>query len=258
MARARADRIGGWSSPASVAMLVAALAGIAMAGRSFLPEFNEGALTVSAVTIPGTSLADSNALGDGLERLLLRVPEVASTGAQNRQSRARRARAGRRVGGDRRASRHAGSLEGRGARRDSRTSVAAAGHQRDDRPADLASHRPHAVGHAGQCGGEDLRRRPAVVARSCGAGAGRDGAGRGRRRPVDRSADRNPDAAGQSRARRRRALRNSVGRGGRSAADGARRQSRRAGARRAGRVPAGDSIRPRRPARPISTPSARR
>ena len=40
----------------------------------FLPEFNEGALTVSAVTIPGTSLADSNALGNGLERLLLSVP----------------------------------------------------------------------------------------------------------------------------------------------------------------------------------------
>ena len=49
------------------------------AGRSFLPEFNEGALTVSAVTIPGTSLADSNALGNALERLLLSVPEVTST-----------------------------------------------------------------------------------------------------------------------------------------------------------------------------------
>ena len=48
-------------------------------GRSFLPEFNEGALTVSAVTIPGTSLADSNALGNALERLLLSVPEVTST-----------------------------------------------------------------------------------------------------------------------------------------------------------------------------------
>jgi Cu/Ag efflux pump CusA len=45
-------------------------------GRSFLPEFNEGALTVSAVTIPGTSLQDSNALGNALERLLLSVPEV--------------------------------------------------------------------------------------------------------------------------------------------------------------------------------------
>ena len=63
----------------AVAMLLVALAGIAMAGRSFLPEFNEGALTVSAVTIPGTSLADSNALGDGLEKLLLTVPEVTST-----------------------------------------------------------------------------------------------------------------------------------------------------------------------------------
>lgn len=63
----------------AVAMLVVACAGIAMAGRSFLPEFNEGALTVSAVTIPGTSLADSNALGDALERLMLQVPEVTST-----------------------------------------------------------------------------------------------------------------------------------------------------------------------------------
>ncbi len=63
----------------AVALLLAAFAGIAMAGRSFLPEFNEGALTMSAVTIPGTSLADSNALGDGLERLMLMVPEVTST-----------------------------------------------------------------------------------------------------------------------------------------------------------------------------------
>ena len=63
----------------AVAMLVAALIGIAAAGRSFLPEFNEGALTVSAVTVPGTSMADSNALGAGMERLLLTVPEVTST-----------------------------------------------------------------------------------------------------------------------------------------------------------------------------------
>jgi CzcA family heavy metal efflux pump len=63
----------------AVVLLVAALVGILAAGRSFLPEFNEGALTVSAVTIPGTSLADSNALGNALERLLLSVPEVTST-----------------------------------------------------------------------------------------------------------------------------------------------------------------------------------
>lgn len=63
----------------SAALFAAALIGIVAAGRSFLPEFNEGALTVSAVTIPGTSLADSNALGNALERLLLSVPEVTST-----------------------------------------------------------------------------------------------------------------------------------------------------------------------------------
>ena len=63
----------------AVALLVAAIVGILAAGRSFLPEFNESALTVSAVTIPGTSLADSNALGHALERLLLSVPEVTST-----------------------------------------------------------------------------------------------------------------------------------------------------------------------------------
>jgi CzcA family heavy metal efflux pump len=64
---------------ASVVLFAAAVAGIATAGRSFLPEFNEGALTVSAVTIPGTSLQDSSALGSALERLMLSVPEVTST-----------------------------------------------------------------------------------------------------------------------------------------------------------------------------------
>ncbi|MEO7273077.1 MAG: efflux RND transporter permease subunit [Vicinamibacterales bacterium] len=63
----------------AAALLIAALVGMVAAGRSFLPEFNEGALTVSSVTIPGTSLADSNALGNALERLLLSVPEVTST-----------------------------------------------------------------------------------------------------------------------------------------------------------------------------------
>jgi CzcA family heavy metal efflux pump len=63
----------------AAALLIAAVAAVAGMGRSFLPEFNEGALTVSAVTIPGTSLADSSALGNALERLMLSVPEVTST-----------------------------------------------------------------------------------------------------------------------------------------------------------------------------------
>ena len=63
----------------AVVALIGALIALFAAGRSFLPEFNEGALTVSAVTIPGTSLDDSNSLGNALERLLLSVPEVVST-----------------------------------------------------------------------------------------------------------------------------------------------------------------------------------
>lgn len=64
------------SSLAMVAVAGFALSGM---GRAFLPEFNEGTLTLSAVTLPGTSLADSDALGRSLEKLLLGVPEVVST-----------------------------------------------------------------------------------------------------------------------------------------------------------------------------------
>jgi CzcA family heavy metal efflux pump len=47
-------------------------------GRAFLPEFNEGALTISAVTLPGTSLPESDALGRLVEETILAHPEVAS------------------------------------------------------------------------------------------------------------------------------------------------------------------------------------
>ncbi|HSP68234.1 MAG TPA: efflux RND transporter permease subunit, partial [Bryobacteraceae bacterium] len=65
---------------ASALLLIAAGVGVSRMGRSFLPEFNEGSLTVGAVTIPGTSLAESNQLGTALEKILLTVPEVLSTG----------------------------------------------------------------------------------------------------------------------------------------------------------------------------------
>jgi CzcA family heavy metal efflux pump len=48
-------------------------------GRSFLPEFNEGALTINAVTLPGTSLPESDARGRRIEKVLLEFPEVVST-----------------------------------------------------------------------------------------------------------------------------------------------------------------------------------
>jgi CzcA family heavy metal efflux pump len=63
----------------SGALLLTAVASFWFMGRAFLPEFNEGTLTISAVTVPGTSLAESDALGGALERILLGVPEVAST-----------------------------------------------------------------------------------------------------------------------------------------------------------------------------------
>jgi CzcA family heavy metal efflux pump len=63
---------------AAVVMLVAACVALAYTGRAFLPEFREGTLTIAAVTLPGTSLAESNAMGSRLEQILLRHPEVTS------------------------------------------------------------------------------------------------------------------------------------------------------------------------------------
>jgi copper/silver efflux system protein len=66
--------------------LVATVACIPLLGSSFLPEFNEGALTVSVVTVPGTSLAESDAIGKRVEQILLANPAVANT--DRRQGRA--------------------------------------------------------------------------------------------------------------------------------------------------------------------------
>jgi Cu/Ag efflux pump CusA len=48
-------------------------------GRSFLPEFNEGTLTVSAVSMPGISLEESNKIGNRIENILLSVHEISIT-----------------------------------------------------------------------------------------------------------------------------------------------------------------------------------
>lgn len=63
----------------AVVLAVGATVLLPFLGRSFLPEFNEGALTINAVTLPGTSLAESDGRGRRIENILLSFPEVVST-----------------------------------------------------------------------------------------------------------------------------------------------------------------------------------
>ena len=70
----------------AAATLLIALAMVPLLGSAFLPEFNEGALTVSVVTVPGTSLEESNGIGKRVEQILLANPAVKNT--DRRQGRA--------------------------------------------------------------------------------------------------------------------------------------------------------------------------
>lgn len=48
-------------------------------GRSFLPEFNEGSLTITSVSVPGISLDESSKIGNRIEKILLSIPEISIT-----------------------------------------------------------------------------------------------------------------------------------------------------------------------------------
>lgn len=48
-------------------------------GQSFLPDFNEGSLTISAVSKPGISLDESCKIGLAIEKELLKIPEISQT-----------------------------------------------------------------------------------------------------------------------------------------------------------------------------------
>lgn len=65
------------SLPAAL-LFVIALALVPFLGRAFLPEFNEGSLTISAVSLPGIALSESDKLGRAVEKSLLTFPEVVS------------------------------------------------------------------------------------------------------------------------------------------------------------------------------------
>jgi CzcA family heavy metal efflux pump len=60
-------------------LFIVALIVMSSLGRSFLPEFNEGSLTLSVVTRPGVSLEESNRLGNLVETELLAIPEISTT-----------------------------------------------------------------------------------------------------------------------------------------------------------------------------------
>jgi CzcA family heavy metal efflux pump len=64
----------------AVILFAATMATLPFVGTAFLPDFNEGTLTINVQAQPGTSLAESNRIGQISEKLLLDVPEVISTG----------------------------------------------------------------------------------------------------------------------------------------------------------------------------------
>jgi CzcA family heavy metal efflux pump len=70
-----------WKAITTAAVVALAIAGVALglAGRAFLPDFNEGTLTINLVTLPGTSLETSDRLGRMTEQILLGEPEVVAT-----------------------------------------------------------------------------------------------------------------------------------------------------------------------------------
>ena len=63
----------------AIALFIGALILLGTLGRSFLPEFNEGSLVVSATSLPGISLEESNKIGANVEKTLLTIPEIKIT-----------------------------------------------------------------------------------------------------------------------------------------------------------------------------------
>jgi CzcA family heavy metal efflux pump len=63
----------------SVLLIIVTIGILPFLGRAFLPEFNEGTLNISVATVPGTSLEESDKIGQMVEEILLSHPGVVST-----------------------------------------------------------------------------------------------------------------------------------------------------------------------------------
>ena len=70
----------------AVLLLALALLALGQAGRTFLPPFNEGSLTILATAPPGTALEQSDALAAQIEEALLEQPQVVGTARRTGRS----------------------------------------------------------------------------------------------------------------------------------------------------------------------------
>ncbi len=66
----------GWMLGGAVALFAVAAVVFSSFGRSFLPPFNEGSLTINVAMMPGVSLEESDKMGRAVENILLGIPEI--------------------------------------------------------------------------------------------------------------------------------------------------------------------------------------
>ena len=69
-----------WIAGPTLIVLALAVFQMTLFGRAFLPPFNEGSLTIGVVTLPGTSLEESDKIGRQVDEILKKHPEVVSFG----------------------------------------------------------------------------------------------------------------------------------------------------------------------------------